>query len=73
MWNKEEGKRLWFYRCDLQKSGMTRYVENQIMDSYTYYYIVKAKRARRNEVSPTLLFDSFETPRLLKSDNEIKA
>ena len=51
---------------------MSRYVENQAMDSYTYYYIVKAKRARRNEVSPTLLFDSFETPRLLKSDNEIK-
>ena len=52
---------------------MSRYVENQTMDSYTYYYIVKAKRARHNEVSPTLLFDSFETPRLLKSDNEIKA
>ncbi|MBF1547012.1 MAG: hypothetical protein HXO05_05535 [Prevotella salivae] len=52
---------------------MTRYVENQTMDSYTYYYIVKAKRVRRDEVSPTLLFDSFETPKLLKSDNEIKA
>ena len=52
---------------------MSRYVENQTMDSYTYYYIVKAKRVRHNEVSPTLLFDSFETPRLLKSDDEIKA
>ena len=52
---------------------MSRYVENRTIDSYTYYYIVKAKRVRRNEVSPTLLFDSFETPRLLKSDNEIKA
>ncbi len=51
---------------------MSRYVENLTMDSHTYYYIVKAKRARRNEVSPTLLFDSFEMPRLLKSDNEIK-
>lgn len=51
---------------------MSRYVENQAMGSYTYYYIVKAKRARRDEVSPTLLFDSFETPRLLKSNNEIK-
>ena len=60
-------------RCDLQKSGMLRYVENQTMGSYTYYYIVKARRVRRNEVSPTLLFDSFETLRLLKSDNEIKA
>lgn len=52
---------------------MSRYVENQTMGSYTYYYIVKAKRARRDEVSPTLLFDSFETLRLLKSDDEIKA
>ena len=52
---------------------MSHYVENQAMGSYTYYYIVKAKRARRNEISPTLPFDSFETPRLLKSDNEIKA
>ena len=58
---------------DLQKSRMSRYAENQTMDSYTYYYIVKAKRARRDEVSPTLLFDSFETPRLLKSDDGIKA
>ena len=52
---------------------MSRYVENQAMGSHTYYYIVKAKRARRDEVSPTLLFDSFEMPRILKSDNEIKA
>lgn len=52
---------------------MSRYAENQTMDSYTYYYIVEAKRVRRDEVSPTLLFDSFETPKLLKSDNEIKA
>lgn len=52
---------------------MTRYVENQTMGSYTYYYIVKANRVRRNEVSPTLPFDSFETPILLKSDDEIKA
>lgn len=52
---------------------MSRYAENQTMGSHTYYYIVKAKRVRRNEVSPTLLFDSFETPKLLKSDNEIKA
>ena len=52
---------------------MSRYVKNQTMGSYTYYYIVKAKRARRDEVSPTLLFDSFETLRLLKSDDEIKA
>lgn len=51
---------------------MSRYVENQAMGLHTYYYIVKAKRARRDEVSPTLLFDSFEMPRLLKSDNEIK-
>jgi len=52
---------------------MSHYVENQTIDSYTYYYIVKAKRARRNEVTPTLLFDSFETLRLLKLNNEIKA
>ena len=52
---------------------MSRYVENLTMDSHTYYYIVKAKRVRRNAVSPTLLFDLFETPILLKSDNEIKA
>lgn len=51
---------------------MSHYVENKIMGSYTYYYIVKAKRARRDEVSPTLLFDSFEMLKLLKSDNEIK-
>lgn len=52
---------------------MSRYVENQTMGSYTYYYIVNAKRARRNEVSPTLPFDSFEMPKLLISDDEIKA
>lgn len=52
---------------------MSRYAENQTMDSYTYYYIVKAKRVRRDEVSPTLPFDSFEMLKLLKSDNEIKA
>ena len=52
---------------------MSRYVENQTMDSYTYYYIVKAKRVRHNKVSPTLLFDSFETLKPLISDNEIKA
>ena len=52
---------------------MSRYVENQAMGSYTYYYIVKAKRARRNEASPTLPFDSFEMPKLLISDDEIKA
>lgn len=52
---------------------MSRYVENQAMGLHTYYYIVKAKRARRNEISPTLLFESFETLRLLISDNKIKA
>lgn len=52
---------------------MSRYVENQAMGSHTYYYIVKTKRARRNEVSPTLLFDSFETLKLLISDDKIKA
>ena len=52
---------------------MSRYGLNQTMGSYTYYYIVKAKRVRRNEVSPTLLFESFETLRLLISDDKIKA
>lgn len=51
---------------------MSRYAENQTMGSYTYYYIVKAKRVRHYEVSPTLPFDSFETLSLLKSDDEIK-
>ena len=51
---------------------MSRYVENQAMGSYTYYYIVKTKRTRRDEVSPTLLFDSFETLKMLISDDKIK-